>query len=156
MQSRGFNSQPPEGGWMQAVIHAQTPSCFNSQPPEGGWCILFKAKKGHVRFQLTAARRRLDSNSVLSPKARKFQLTAARRRLGRFRRPFADIKISFNSQPPEGGWAKYLHYRNVVCTFQLTAARRRLGSISKASPMAARFQLTAARRRLVGACVSWC
>ena len=89
---------------MQAVIHAQTPSCFNSQPPEGGWCILFKAKKGHVRFQLTAARRRLDSNSVLSPKARKFQLTAARRRLGRFRRPFADIKISFNSQPPEGGW----------------------------------------------------
>jgi hypothetical protein len=40
----------------------------------------------------------------ISPKARKFQLTAARRRLGRFRRPFADIKISFNSQPPEGGW----------------------------------------------------
>ena len=36
--------------------------------------------------------------------ARGFQLTAARRRLGRHSGA-AESMTSFNSQPPEGGWA---------------------------------------------------
>ena len=35
--TKGFNSQPPEGGWAGATMYASTPANFNSQPPEGGW-----------------------------------------------------------------------------------------------------------------------
>ena len=54
-----FNSQPPEGGWIN------TPSClplrcgFNSQPPEGGWFYQLRLSRRLRLFQLTAARRRL-------------------------------------------------------------------------------------------------
>ena len=34
---RGFNTQPPEGGWSIATFAATCPFCFNTQPPEGGW-----------------------------------------------------------------------------------------------------------------------
>ena len=34
---KGFNSQPPEGGWMAAIFLLLQEYCFNSQPPEGGW-----------------------------------------------------------------------------------------------------------------------
>ena len=56
-----------------------------------------------LRFQLTAARRRLDEAIKLYTDDFKFQLTAARRRLA------ANIAIKSNQQ-----------------MFQLTAARRRL------------------------------
>ena len=55
--------------------------CFNTQPPEGG---CFKMYLGHffpVKFQHTAARRRLHTNKFVSIKKWKFQHTAARRRL---------------------------------------------------------------------------
>ena len=56
-------------------------------------------------FQLTAARRRLGVISSACCCKSGFQLTAARRRLG-------DVEMTtrsgdgFNSQPPEGGWAR--------------------------------------------------
>ena len=77
----GFNSQPPEGGWLPRFNCATSKTCFNSQPPEGGWLpVAHKLNQGHL-FQLTAARRRLAQPSE-NPKAPE----------------------SFNSQPPEGGW----------------------------------------------------
>ena len=33
----GFNSQPPEGGWIISNQWFTGTNCFNSQPPEGGW-----------------------------------------------------------------------------------------------------------------------
>ncbi len=40
--SHCFNSQPPEGGWLGAVVAVVQAERFNSQPPEGGWlCYLF-------------------------------------------------------------------------------------------------------------------
>ena len=81
-----FNSQPPEGGWLKSSPTAKPKSCFNSQPPEGGWQIMgVKRFNGQIvsthsrpkaagrggaensraeSFQLTAARRRLDSRSI--------------------------------------------------------------------------------------------
>ena len=77
----GFNTQPPEGGWLapcvaggalsvtthsrlKAAVSGQkishtSKSCFNTQPPEGGWTLtdLYKIES-----------------------------------------------VSFNTQPPEGGW----------------------------------------------------
>ena len=57
-----------------------------------------------------------------------FQLTAARRRLVRLLPRAPRFALSFNSQPPEGGWgvADVTRIRRVQ--FQLTAARRRLGN----------------------------
>ena len=55
------------------------------------------------KFQLTAARRRLEAISNHHCRPQQFQLTAARRRLGGLLHARRCGK-SFNSQPPEGGW----------------------------------------------------
>ena len=33
----GFNTQPPEGGWVPVCIFKNNLGSFNTQPPEGGW-----------------------------------------------------------------------------------------------------------------------
>ena len=33
----GFNTQPPEGGWLHQQSQDSDRSSFNTQPPEGGW-----------------------------------------------------------------------------------------------------------------------
>ena len=33
----GFNTQPPEGGWLVLCFHHKHIHSFNTQPPEGGW-----------------------------------------------------------------------------------------------------------------------
>ena len=33
----GFNTQPPEGGWVCIPYKLLIPLSFNTQPPEGGW-----------------------------------------------------------------------------------------------------------------------
>ena len=35
--AKGFNSQPPEGGWVGGRRGEYRADRFNSQPPEGGW-----------------------------------------------------------------------------------------------------------------------
>ena len=57
-----------------------------------------------------------------------FQLTAARRRLDTARERGTPID-SFNSQPPEGGWMMSDKYLLKAMMFQLTAARRRLADL---------------------------
>ncbi len=37
----GFNTQPPEGGWLPVRLSKKLKSCFNTQPPEGGWDALW-------------------------------------------------------------------------------------------------------------------
>ena len=77
-----FNSQPPEGGWFHQLAFANHNLSFNSQPPEGGWLTRKHRCRCLRRFQLTAARRRLEVDL-------------------RHDYPF---HLGFNSQPPEGGW----------------------------------------------------
>ena len=36
----GFNTQPPEGGWIVRYLLASLSKRFNTQPPEGGWSII--------------------------------------------------------------------------------------------------------------------
>ena len=102
-----FNSQPREGGWLQAACyclwraisthsrakaagkHSGTSTSqknnFNSQPREGGWAM----------FMLKMT-----------------------------------LLHDFNSQPREGGWVRRSAYQNTHKAFQLTAARRRLAGWS--------------------------
>ena len=35
----GFNTQPPEGGWVTDFMNQEDNACFNTQPPEGGWAF---------------------------------------------------------------------------------------------------------------------
>ena len=102
--SKSFNTQPPEGGWMRYCKYKEIPKCFNTQPPEGGWQTLAPCKGFSFRFQHTAARRRLGGRNVFFGNCQVFQHTAARRRLAGCKRPFGFRLI----------W------------FQHTAARRRL------------------------------
>ena len=82
-----------------------TASCsFNTQPPEGGWLESWIGKSGSEEFQHTAARRRLDPNTVKQMSSFLFQHTAARRRLAKIATK-AQTASGFNTQPPEGGWA---------------------------------------------------
>ena len=81
---RGFNTQPPEGGWKPPKRWRGKKISFNTQPPEGGWGIP-KAQMNFLKeFQHTAARRRLAIGWLIALLANWFQHTAARRRLGRF------------------------------------------------------------------------
>ena len=77
---------------------------FNTQPPEGGWVFRSLLMRKLILFQHTAARRRLGLDSGFSANVGMFQHTAARRRLVRPKRSGRNC-FSFNTQPPEGGWA---------------------------------------------------
>ena len=60
---RCFNSQPPEGGWNPDRCDTRPIKSFNSQPPEGGWMLNSRFRQTNEVFQLTAARRRLESGT---------------------------------------------------------------------------------------------
>ena len=101
----GFNTQPPEGGWAAGIDDALNPVGFNTQPPEGGWFLERVFAAAQVVFQHTAARRRLGHQR---PSERKKMVVSTHSR------PKAAGKLpslprfwtaSFNTQPPEGGWA---------------------------------------------------
>ena len=65
---------------------------------------------------------------------------------------------SFNTQPPEGGWASRSNNRPIRRRFQHTAARRRLERLRPVGIFRIMFQHTAARRRLgypFDNCQSW-
>ena len=55
----GFNTQPPEGGWLTRLVKNLWRFGFNTQPPEGGWSSARIGPYGVSGFQHTAARRRL-------------------------------------------------------------------------------------------------
>ena len=75
-----FNSQPPEGGWIdvdQTRILSNVST--HSRPKAAG--ALNALRSLQTLFQLTAARRRLADGKSAYEVAVSFQLTAARRRL---------------------------------------------------------------------------
>ena len=76
-----FNTQPPEGGWLDGLGWGSSTQCFNTQPPEGGWVLSEQPKKKSLKFQHTAARRRLGLMPCRLSVDFEFQHTAARRRL---------------------------------------------------------------------------
>ena len=77
----------------------------------------------------------------------RFQHTAARRRLVALAAT-ACSDGCFNTQPPEGGWARISLLAVKDGWFQHTAARRRLGFWRRFCWFFGRFQHPAARRRL--------
>ena len=52
---RGFNTQPPEGGWDRPRAGRRDKNGFNTQPPEGGWAFVDLSAEKYGVFQHTAA-----------------------------------------------------------------------------------------------------
>ena len=145
---KGFNTQPPEGGWLKKIERQETivvsthsrpkaagylnatttrtKGCFNTQPPEGGWRI--------PTFGLLILS---DVSTHSRPKAAGFSRKAK----------IAEI-YGFNTQPPEGGWTVPASNPRSFLLFQHTAARRRLACRIVDFGKFFAFQHTAARRRL--------
>ena len=146
----GFNTQPPEGGWLLVGERVSFVSCFNTQPPEGGWespqllniiTNLFqhtaaRRRLGFVlvteildyKFQHTAARRRLACLYWFGMGISRFQHTAARRRLAEIRERLLQYqRVSTHSRPKAAGHRR--RKGRLKHGFQHTAARRRLDQI---------------------------
>ena len=100
-----------------------------------------------LRFQHTAARRRLRGTSSAWIHVSLFQHTAARRRLAD-NQSNAASNHGFNTQPPEGGWQLLLYtaVRTIVSTHSRPKAAE---PYCVDTIIRALFQHTAARRRLV-------
>ena len=124
ISARGFNSQPPEGGWVRKSVSAVIFICFNSQPPEGGWRVSFCCRIS-ARVSTHSRPKAAGQPACRLNRASAFQLTAARRRLGDAVQSILVCRaVSTHSRPKAAGKLK------VNCltfpSFQLTAARRRL------------------------------
>ena len=78
---RGFNTQPPEGGWMFPLALCLVGYGFNTQPPEGGW----REKLQKWVICIVSTHSRLKAAGI-----RIFCLFSTNN--------------CFNTQPPEGGW----------------------------------------------------
>ena len=137
-RAAGFNTQPPEGGWVKAAnsskqaIQVSTHSrpkaaggclrrlmdgrpSFNTQPPEGGWISVRYPYSFRRRFNTQPPEGGWFASRYLQAGTRGFQHTAARRRLAQYAaRPRQADR--FNTQPPEGGWfPTFFHLLAVVC-----------------------------------------
>ena len=164
---KGFNTQPPEGGWaaLADILKDLDVSTHSRPKAAGGISRLFQGKTqvsthsrpkaaGYgvscrftvFRFQHTAARRRLGSSRMKGYRWLLFQHTAARRRLVKRNQTVFSHK-RFNTQPPEGGWTIRPHKtkRSVVSTHSRPKAA---GLHRLHYPSQKMFQHTAARRRL--------
>ena len=83
---RGFNTQPPEGGWMSICFYTITPQpvSTHSRPKAAGF-LMQSLLTAHMLFQHTAARRRLATSPY-----------------------YPHLIQCFNTQPPEGGWRRQI------------------------------------------------
>ena len=98
-------------------------------------------------FQHTAARRRLARWSVSNGRRSSFNTQPPEGGWALCSFDKSD-RGCFNTQPPEGGWAVSLTVQLIPKAFQHTAARRRLVTGDKQLTIRKLFQHTAARRRL--------
>ena len=103
-RSISFNTQPPEGGWQAYLYCAYLHTCFNTQPPEGGWLLSVYAYKCRLRFQHTAARRRLEQLSNREDRHLTVSTHSRPKAAGAVYRHEYLLLDGFNTQPPEGGW----------------------------------------------------
>ena len=124
-QNQCFNSQPPEGGWVNHICYSLLFIVSTHSRPKAAGCTnvkisTFNKVSTHSRPK-AAGRHKLHPlltflvSTHSRPKAAgakcpahglpcPFQLTAARRRLDRPCKAASTCAVCFNSQPPEGGW----------------------------------------------------
>ena len=98
------HSRPKAAGWCDNAVGFKCSVSTHSRPKAAGKELT--ASGSAELFQHTAARRRLEELTKWIGDINEFQHTAARRRLG-FGLGLLDVdRQRFNTQPPEGGWAR--------------------------------------------------
>ena len=145
-----FNTQPPEGGWKSCIIPPFVLVCFNTQPPEGGWACGKTKLYAMIKFQHSAARRRLGLKRQRCLTLCWVSTLSRPKAAGFIGQQLYGGAPSFNTQPPEGGWENPSRFAFRPIGFQHSAARRRLAAGIHYCNGALQFQHSAARRRLVG------
>ena len=60
--SEGFNTQPPEGGWINVRYHQLQPVSFQHTAARRRLVVVASVIKSRLVFQHTAARRRLGAS----------------------------------------------------------------------------------------------
>ena len=106
IQSSRFNSQPPEGGWLEKPKTATPARSFNSQPPEGGWSVKTRCHgvQGGFNSQPPEGGWMLTMPVIFTNAM--FQLTAARRRLGKYtNHHMMPDGVSTHSRPKAAGYS---------------------------------------------------
>ena len=109
-----FNTQPPEGGWMASALRSSTSSCFNTQPPEGGWFITKISSVSFGWFQHTAARRRLEFRRETDNRFFLVSTHSRPKAAGCIKFQRWVVCWCFNTQPPEGGWGNKYTEKGLV------------------------------------------
>ena len=103
---------------------------FNTQPPEGGWVSMPKTFAKNILFQHTAARRRLDGKGKTYYVGSRVSTHSRPKAAGTF---LTDSKgrliVSTHSRPKAAGPLRKLALC-FIFQFQHTAARRRLAAVS--------------------------
>ena len=96
------HSRPKAAGGNGRLLFPNSKS-FNTQPPEGGWMAAVWGMKLLWQFQHTAARRRLGPMSPVSGERCSFNTQPPEGGWPSLRSQLLQSR-SFNTQPPEGGW----------------------------------------------------
>ena len=142
-----FNTQPPEGGWSEqdsgGLLRLVS---THSRPKAAGAASILV-----LPCSIVSTHSRPKAAGVLavfafspSPVSTHSRPKAAGNKMPKMNHAI----LSFNTQPPEGGWVTATGSTMCAPKFQHTAARRRLGPPMYALCQATGFQHTAARRRL--------
>ena len=101
----GFNTQPPEGGWRWTSIRR---GCwvisFNTQPPEGGWASVPPAIFSTFGFNTQPPEGGWRLKNAKSLPISTVSTHSRPKAAGRFDKRCSLSKPCFNTQPPEGGW----------------------------------------------------
>ena len=141
------HSRPKAAGGRCKNAQSQN-SGFNSQPPEGGWVAKLRRQAAAFLFQLTAARRRL-AHFARARRLGEIGFNSQPPEGGWQRgRQKGGHRHRFNSQPPEGGWLN-LGYRCATVKVSTHSRPKAAGESRKIDGRTnMTFQLTAARRRL--------
>ena len=92
-------------------------SGFNTQPPEGGWLISLVRRVFAFEFQHTAARRRLAANGIARSRPSTVSTHSRPKAAGSHASLFPETISCFNTQPPEGGWYKFQVFKLWIKSF---------------------------------------
>ena len=97
------HSRPKAAGDYVRQGLRQEPS-FNTQPPEGGWVQSWQTFVHTWKFQHTAARRRLGVQRPRRAHPPPVSTHSRPKAAGLLFQAYVPISLRFNTQPPEGGW----------------------------------------------------
>ena len=147
---KSFNTQPPEGGWKSSVISPIFSFCFNTQPPEGGWICSAMSSIKRIGFNTQPPEGGWALAIPRKGRLLRFQHTAARRRLGScYSSQGSAIKVSTHSRPKAAG--KHICIVH-ICIHVSTHSRPKAAGINPTETVDSVMVSTHSRPKAAGNC----